>query len=94
MRAAILVVLLAACGGDEGAHDVVDCEWTQFASCERACEQMAGVAAGETCVTQHLGVSVTCTADQITVYNGDRGCCLAGPAPESTETVIRFSVCE
>src|SRR5690348_10593582 len=77
MRAIVLMILLGACGGDDGAHDVVDCDsaaWGARKECERACatQPMAGVDTGN-------GIDTTCVIDYPGTIDGSTGKPIHGP---------------
>src|SRR5438105_15871904 len=100
MRAIVLKILLGACGGDDGAHDVVDCDvWWRVRGaeqCERACaaQPMAGVDADhdnndDSCFVTQAGFTMLCNVALVAKHGAARGCCLADPASD----VVQFVAC-
>lgn len=96
----LVVVMLAACGGDDGAdgdpHEIVDCSWNQTASrCERACSSAPsggtdtnGDGRDDTCVA----AGVQCPKANATVVDGQRGCCFVDTV--SVPAQVKYLECE
>lgn len=85
MRTILLLVLLAACGGDS-VHDVIDCAtdsgYPIGSKCERACAAGPACASNDTACLMTLPASCpipgsvfACTQQEIAAYDGAFGCC-------------------
>jgi hypothetical protein len=83
MRTILLLVLLAACGGGDDAHDVVMCEtssgYPANSRCERACAAGPACAANDAACLAALPACTTargaCPTDKIAAFDGGHGCC-------------------
>lgn len=97
--------MLVACGGSDGAHDVIDCEpdsgYAIGQRCERACAAGTACAANDTacqtalpvCSVPSTGGFPTCPPQLVTVYDGKYGCC-ADSTRDGQVNVPLWTECE
>lgn len=99
MKAIILLATLAACGGGDSDHDVVDCPlaWDSVTNgrCERACMGGPVCAPNDFACQSALPLCATtignCPADRVAMFEDQRGCCITD---NSRERIVRWNACE
>jgi hypothetical protein len=96
MRLAILVALLAACGGPD-VHEVVDCDpaWGMEGGmgCELACKTVpayfVGGDAGTPCAAATHPEELSRSCSRTFEFEGARGCCV----PMASQKPVQFFEC-